>query len=182
MASALETYKQLAARIDEFAQRVAEQFPGDLTCHAGCDACCRHLTLFPVEVAALLEDFRTWPVEELQDLARSAASAGSDQGPCPLLGNRLCRVYRARPLICRSHGLPLLVREGDGTRVDRCPLNFVERESLPGGAILDLEAVNTALVSINRLFLAEARPAWAEGRERLSLAETVLLAAARLHS
>jgi len=172
---ALDAYRQLVARIDAFCHAVEERFADQLACRAGCDSCCRHLTLFPVEAAALVEALRSLPDAELASLQAIARHSASD-GPCPLLAAGLCRLYPARPLICRTHGLPLLVREEQGARVDRCPLNFTGCDSLPGSSILDLDALNQPLVAINRMFLASPPPGWPAGDRRLSLAEAILLA------
>lgn len=56
----------------------------------------------------------------------------------------LCIVYQARPLICRSHGLTILI---DG-KLDCCPLNYTTAAA-PLTHVLDLEKLNTVLVSIN---------------------------------
>ena len=170
---ALVAYRQLVAKLDAFCQSLSERFPEQLACRACCDSCCRHLTLFPVEAAALQEALRLLPAEQFTELQQRARQC-PDEGPCPLLQAGLCRLYAARPLICRSHGLPLLLREGDQTRIDHCPLNFTGCTSLPGSAVLDLEALNQPLVAINQLFLASPPPGWASGQERLSVAETIL--------
>jgi len=172
---ALEAYRQLVAKTDAFCRSVEERFAEQLACRAGCASCCRHLTLFPVEAAALVAGLRRLPAAELAGL-REIARQSTPDGPCPLLQAGLCRLYPVRPLICRSHGLPLLVREAGGVRVDRCPLNFTGCDSLPGSAVLDLDALNQTLVAINRLFLQSPPPGWPAERERLSLAETLLLA------
>lgn len=45
--------------------------------------------------------------------------------------------------------------EADERRVDVCPLNCRGVEQLPGEAVLDLERLNTLLVSVNVLYLKE---------------------------
>ena len=77
---------------------------------------------------------------------------------CPLLENNLCPLYAARPIICRTHGLPLLIEDAAGTRVDRCPLNFAGYAALPGNAVIHLERLNAALIIINRQFIARVFP------------------------
>lgn len=74
---------------------------------------------------------------------------------CPLLVADRCLLYEARPIICRTHGLPVLATEGDGRRIDVCPLNCRDIKQLPGQAVLNLEQLNTLLVSVNVLYLRE---------------------------
>jgi len=171
---AVAAYRQLVAKVDRFCHQVETAFAGEIACRAGCDSCCRHLSLFPVEAAALIETVRALPEAERRSLTALAEQA--DSAPCPLLAGGLCRLYAARPLICRTHGLPLLVETETGKQLDACPRNFTGLASLPGSAVLDLEALNAPLAAINRLFLADPPPGWPVELERLSLAGTLLLA------
>ena len=150
----LARYDQLVGRIDAHAAAVSQQFPQALACHAGCDSCCRHLSLFPVELAALSRELQRRPqAEQTAILAQLTAPAAG----CPLLLSGLCGLYAARPLICRTHGLPLLLAWADGgQRVDHCPLNFQGCDRLPGTAVLELERLNQLLVAINALFVQQA--------------------------
>ncbi len=94
---------------------------------------------------------------------------------CPLLAGGECLLYGARPLICRTHGLPLLVDDGAGRRVDFCPENFRGLESLPGEAVLDLERLNAALAAVDAHFAEEAFGGGKAPRRRLTLADALLL-------
>jgi uncharacterized protein len=88
----------------------------------------------------------------------------SDALACALLVDGRCSVYEQRPLICRSHGLPVAVADGpDGSlRVDHCPLNFTQSPP-PRPSILVLDAVNRPLA-----VLAEIT---SPGAERVALAD-----------
>lgn len=63
-------------------------------------------------------------------------------------------MYDRRPVICRTHGLPLLIRGEGEERRDCCPKNFVGHSlgDLPGSDLLDLERLNTILVAVNMVF------------------------------
>lgn len=167
----LANYYALRDRVDAFARRVTEGFATSLACRAGCDSCCRHLTLFPVEAYALAAALRLLPEGE-QAMIRARAQAATPAA-CPLLVDGVCRLYDARPLICRTHGLPLLVLAADSKSVDYCPLNFTTVASLPGWAVLDLEQLNGALIAVNALFVREFLAGDSDGR--LTIAEALLL-------
>ncbi len=139
------SYRELLARLDSFAEQVAAKHGTQIACGPGCAGCCRQaLELLPVEFYYL------------QAAAQSARLTRPVQpaDACPLLADGLCLLYAHRPVICRTHGLPLLM-EADGRQwADCCPENFksLELGDLPGGSLLHLERVNLLLVSINHVF------------------------------
>ncbi len=165
----LENYRALLERIDDLCARTVQQFAGHIACRAGCDACCRHLSVFAVEAAALKAALKSRPPEEADRIRRLAATAPS--GRCPLLHDGLCLLYEARPVICRTHGLPLMLSSEGEKSIDFCPENFKDLSSIPGSAIIDLERLNTMLAAINALYLQEF-----PGPERLTMASALALA------
>jgi uncharacterized protein len=170
----LRNYRGLLVRIDGFWAQVASSCPGQLACQEGCDACCRHLSLFWVEGAALGAALAQLSVDQVARIRQQARQA-SPAGACPLLHQGSCLLYSARPVICRTHGLPVLLSDARGARqLDYCPENFRGVANLPSGTILDLEVLNTTLATINRLFVAEFFPSTYSGPERLSIAEILL--------
>ena len=156
LADALAPYRALVAQVDHLCGRIVADYPGDLACRAGCGGCCTLQGVLPVEAASLALALRALPPADAADLKRRMAVAGAER--CPLLADERCPLYPVRPVICRTHGLPLRVEDEHGSRVDRCPLNFTGRTTLPGGAVIDLERLNQALVLANRHFLARCFP------------------------
>ena len=83
----------------------------------------------------------------------------------------LCGIYPVRPLVCRTHGLPVAFRDGGGgddedddgpppgVSVSFCPKNFTAAgpADLDFGAenTLDLDALNAALTEANLRYLRE---------------------------
>lgn len=165
----LENYLALLARVKELCRCTAEAFNAHITCRAGCDACCRHLSVFAVEAAALREALKELPPEK-GALVRSKARGADEDSPCPLLHDGLCLLYQARPIICRTHGLPLLLLRDGERSIDFCPENFQGLPSIPGSAVIDLERLNMMLATINALYL-QTHP----GPERLTIAEALAL-------
>jgi hypothetical protein len=154
---ALAPYRTLLAQVDQLCARIAAAYPDQLACRAGCSSCCSLQGVLPVEAASLAEALHRLPAAETERLRSRLASASGDDC-CPLLTEACCPLYAARPVICRTHGLPLLVEDAHGRRVDRCPLNFAGVETLPGSAVIDLETLNGALAAVNRHFLAGCFP------------------------
>ena len=170
----LTNYVALVAKVDLLCQGISREFGACIRCRPGCADCCRHLALFPVEACAIALAVRGLPPATRTELRQRAATATPD-GPCPLLDNGLCLLYGAPPLICRTHGYPFLTRSDGATSIDFCPQNFTGVSSLPGGAIIDLDQLNTTLAAINALFRSECPAGILPSQERLTLAEALLL-------
>ncbi len=174
IAGLLQPYHQLVAKADSHAFAVVENHGEQIACRPGCCDCCRLQTVFAVEAMVLALALEDLPPEELTALQAEVRTV--EDGECPLLQGGLCRIYAARPLICRTHGLPLLVEDEEGRRIDYCPQNFQGVTTLSGESVLDLDRLNLLLAAVNRQFLG----AWEEqgGRplpERLTLAAVVRL-------
>ncbi len=170
----LANYRQLVAKVDGHCAAVAASHAEHLACRPGCDACCRHLTVFAVEAVHLARRLAGLSSEARKALVQGAGQAAAT-GPCPLLAGNLCQLYEDRPLICRTHGLPLLVKGEDGSRIDFCPENFRGLEELPAAAVLDLERLNLMLAAINREFLSRLAEFGIQLPERLALHSALTL-------
>lgn len=170
----LSNYLQLSARVGDLCGQIEERCREHLSCHEGCDSCCRHLSLFWVEAVAL-----AWALKQADPAAaaeiRRQAQFSTSNGPCPLLVGGRCLLYAARPLICRTHGLPLLLERDGERRIDYCPLNFQQATTLPPGALINLETLNSTLTAINALFVKELFGPPGPPTERLTIAEALLL-------
>jgi Fe-S-cluster containining protein len=163
----LQNYLNLLGRVDELCGLTAARFGSQISCGPGCDSCCRHLSIFAVEAQALREALLAVSRQEASLIKQKAELAGPD-GPCPLLHDGLCLLYQARPIICRTHGLPLLISRDGESSVDFCPQNFRELASIPGSDVIDLDRLNAILAAINSVFLQHF-----PGPERLSIAQAL---------
>lgn len=146
----LERYRELAAKVDAFFARVADRHASDLRCAVGCASCChQRLTVTTVEADAVAELVRALPAEARARLGRAA-----DPGRCAALDDDgRCQIYAARPLVCRSHGVPIRLRApGSLPVVQACHLNFTAHG--PGAAdpdcILDQTTLSATLGMIDR--------------------------------
>jgi Fe-S-cluster containining protein len=170
----LLNYRDFVDKVNVLCRKIEAEYYEQMACRKGCDGCCLHFSLFWVEavnLAAALEELPESRVAQIREQARTA----SPDGPCPLLENGACILYGVRPIICRTHGFPILTREGDKPAIDFCPRNFRGVDSLPGDAVIDLDRLNTLLAAINAHFVSEFFQGKTPARERLTIAEALLL-------
>jgi Fe-S-cluster containining protein len=106
----------------------------------------------------------------IRELATTAT-----MGKCPLLDNGRCLLYEARPIICRTHGFPLLTTLGGEKILDFCPRNFKGVSTFPSNAILDLDLLNATLAAINAVFTVSVKESDCSTLGRMTMAETLLL-------
>ena len=146
----LDRYRELAAKVDAFFARVAARHASDLRCAAGCASCChQRLTVTTVEADAVVELVRALPEE-------ARARLGRDDHPerCAALDDDgRCQIYAARPLVCRSHGVPIRLRApGSLPVVQSCHLNFTARgpDAADPDCILDQATLSATLGMIDR--------------------------------
>ena len=170
-----EKLVQLRLRVDGHFDAALARTPGAFACAPGCDSCCRPgLSVFEVEAApiraALAELGQRDPAVRERVRAQGRASFLDH---CALLVDGRCSIYEQRPILCRSHGLPVAFsdpEDPEALRVDHCPLNFRnvrDAESIPRASILVLDALNQPLAVIAEL----AHP----GSRRIALAELATL-------
>jgi Fe-S-cluster containining protein len=147
----LQNYRTLLERVDRLCDRTWARFGSQISCRPGCDLCCRHLSIFAVEAQALRVALAALTEPE----ARFIRQKGEDATPnaCPLLHDGLCLLYQARPIICRTHGLPLLISRDGESVVDFCPENFRDLPSIQGSEVIDLDRLNAILVTINTVYI-----------------------------
>ena len=168
MSHHLDNYKQLISRIDALCSAIESALGEQITCTAGCSACCTAITIFPVEAAALRDALDTLPEDEAECIRQHAALNVSGER-CPLLSHDQCLLYHARPIICRTHGLPITYTEEHQQKSDCCPLNMTETDTVSGSNVVDLDKLNSLLVAVNSLYLSQAEEA--DCPERLTIYE-----------
>ncbi len=170
----LQNYHNLVGKIDSLCSEVLTQCADSISCHKGCDSCCRHFSVFWVEAVNLACYVANLP-EKQAALLRSKAETLADQDVCPLLLDGACAVYAARPIICRTHGLPILTRSDTTQSVDFCPRNFTRVDTIQGNLIIDLDTLNNTLVAINALFVSRYFDGSPPPTERLAIVDALFL-------
>ncbi len=156
VADILASYRVLRGYCDDAAGRVGERFGAAWQCREGCCGCCRLETVCGLEALVLLP------------LVSGQPAADANGGECCLLRDARCLAYPERPLICRTHGLPVVGRELTAGEIDCCPLNLPALsglDGLPAELVLDLDLVTENLMRLNlALFLLLGRPELAASR------------------
>ena len=152
----LAEYRALVGKVDDAVARAADRAGDQLTCRSGCASCCVDgLSVLPVEAFALAA-----AVEARVAAGHDLPAVRPTDDACVFLDvDNRCAVYEARPLLCRTHGLPLVT--GEPARgalrivddVSVCALNFPDRlptraDALDAGRLLQL------LVTVDRRFRA----------------------------
>jgi hypothetical protein len=141
----LDNYGKLCGYCDSFFLSIQKRYAGELKCKKGCSACCELHSVCGLEahaVAACLAKKRAPRLQKRKNRSK-----------CALCVNGECIAYQARPVICRSHGVPLLLDKGK-TVASSCRLNFTGRDlaALPRGYVLDTTAVTGNLIRLNMAF------------------------------
>jgi hypothetical protein len=159
-------FEELADKVDGFFARVADRHGADMQCTTGCSDCCHvRLTITAVEAAAIRAHAAAWTAEQRRNLA--------NQGPsdrCAALDAAgRCKIYPARPLVCRSHGVPIRLR-GALPVVQACHRNFT-RTAPDADCVLDQATLSATLYAVDA---AAAAAIGADPGQRIELA--VLLA------
>lgn len=166
-----ENYEKLVARVDELCQQIENRLAGHLACKSGCSSCCLEITIFPVEADALKHAFNELPELDKENIRRHLEAVPLSESCC-LLKDDCCLLYQSRPIICRTHGLPILYREDNVQKVDCCPKNRLAGITLTGSDLVDLDRLNSLLVAVNSLYLTQR--ADKKMPERMSIMEALL--------
>jgi Fe-S-cluster containining protein len=156
-------YRQFLEQVDKWAAEMVQRYKAHLACKKGCDLCCqRKFSVSAVEAYNIASLFRQLPAAVQRAVRKPKAS-------CAFLVNGACSVYEARPVICRTYGLPSLHRnEKTEAEISWCELNFTD---VPGDfafqadGIIDIDMLNMKLEGVNGLFMKES----GSGEERIPL-------------
>ena len=131
---------ELTAKIDGFFARVEARHGDDMQCLTGCSDCCHvRLSITTVEADAIRAYLANGHVHVNERPDRCAAL--DDDGRC--------QIYAARPVVCRSHGVPIRLREGSLPVIRSCHRNFTHTEA-QADCVLDQETLSTLVLAVDR--------------------------------
>lgn len=149
-----QAYNDFLRPLREEMAQLSTRYGGRLRCGPGCCDCCGELSVLPLEAARI-----TTALAGLSHAQQSRihARALSPARACPFLLDRLCAIYPARPLICRTHGLPVayINEEEAAIEVSACPHNFPPEAELEQDGLLFLDRHIQALQDLNQYFARE---------------------------
>lgn len=146
-------YHNLIFKIDKFCKRLEKHYKEHLVCKPGCSHCCEvERTVCSIEAYIVEQQLLTLSPEKIKRLKKLHRE---DDETCPMLFRKRCVIYPVRPIICRTHGLPILYREAERAFVDYCRLNFTtlpQGHELEENQILDMNPFNVELIEIDKAF------------------------------
>ncbi|MGQ7868870.1 YkgJ family cysteine cluster protein [Sunxiuqinia sp. sy24] len=154
MTSKFEKYHQLRNQVDQLSEQLSGLHQNHMACKKGCDLCCMDYDVFPIEYEAMKEALQNKQV----DMQKSI------DGSCIFLKDHMCQIYEQRPIICRTHGLPLLFMNDEQWELSACELNFTEfdDEDFTTENTFPLDKFNSKLFLLNQVFLKENNLSYSE--------------------
>jgi Fe-S-cluster containining protein len=145
-----QDYLSLRNEIDKLSGELADAHKKHMKCKKGCDMCCMDYSIFPIEFYFILNDLKGNKIE-------FSVGEKSKESVCVFLKNQVCSVYDQRPIICRTHGLPLLfMSEENQWELSACELNFTEFdfEDFSLDNTFEQDKYNSKLFMLNKEFIA----------------------------
>ena len=154
MKTAIEQYRQLVTSIDELAENLTGIHGEHIICAEKCFHCCANISVWPVEFYAIFDAIRSAGITEL---------LFDEDAQCGFLKDGLCTVYAYRPIICRTHGLPIVFLNDEVDppeySVSFCDDNFTRiddaKYEFNSTNTLNIDNLNSELYKINLAFLKE---------------------------
>lgn len=152
----LYKYRNLIFKVSSRCETLETLYREHLVCKPGCSQCCRvERTVLSIEgyiIERYLQKFSPQRIKRLRRLYKD-----SDE-TCPMLLKDRCVIYPVRPIICRTHGLPILYEEAGRAFIDYCRLNFTRlplHYEFAEQDVLDMNPFNLELIELDRYFVEE---------------------------
>ncbi len=148
-----EKYLKLLNEINSISQTLENEHKKHINCKSGCDLCCMDYSIFPIEFYFILEKLKK------QNPEMDSLEVGKSENECIFLKDHSCTIYNSRPIICRTHGLPLLYTNDDGEwELSTCELNFTKYkfEKFTPKNTFPQDKFNSKLFLINKEFISES--------------------------
>lgn len=140
-------YIILRNKIDQIAQQLFAQHHAHVQCKKGCDLCCMDYSIFPIEFYYIKSKLESEGLPALEKI--------TDEKSCVFLKNHECTIYNHRPIICRTHGLPLLYLNGETEEweLSACELNFTDFDDFDSDNTFPQDKFNSRLFLLNEEFI-----------------------------
>jgi len=143
-------FSLLRNKVDKTCNRLHLLHKNYTLCKNGCDTCCMNFSILPVEF---------YSIRNLIKDKKINIQHSNNPDDCPFLIDHSCQIYEFRPLICRSHGLPILTmdEEGEEWELSFCPLNFTSNEDdyFTHENCYEQDVFNSRLYMLNQEFISQ---------------------------
>lgn len=148
LSTLLDRYHALCQYCDDLFQRTVQTYRTHIQCAKGCAECCLLETVVPLEASVIAAYLQSAPAIPEQ----CCLPDQQQDSYCVFLNHQVCLIYPVRPIICRTHGLPIRYPEHEG--IDICPLNFRDGNlsALEDPFVLDADVITTNLLRLNLAF------------------------------
>ncbi len=146
-------YKILVNEIEQHTDILKNMHNKHMNCKNGCDLCCIDFSIFPIEYHYILNEIE-------KENTKHELERKSEGDICAFLKNHSCTIYQHRPIMCRTHGFPLIyANDDDEYELSACELNFTEFdfEDFTMENTLPQDKYNSKLFLLNREFIADFR-------------------------
>ncbi len=165
--SVLDNYNVLLKKTDEKSKEITTRYQEKIRCGKGCHSCCMPgLTVNGLERENIRQYLNAHPALAEKTEANAQANPHKGQRCSFLDAEGACLVYEARPIVCRSHGVPLKTALDPNAAVhisstemqlSVCSLNFSDMNLQDVGDhyFINLDTLNTILVLLNQQFDAK---------------------------
>lgn len=146
----LQQYAEFIVEVDARLDYLNQLQHKHLNCKPGCSLCCKiDRTVNLIEGYWLNQHYQQLNIKDKTAIQNQLG----DLNKCPLLINNKCMLYQNRPVLCRSHGLPLLYHDGLESGIGFCELNFLNGPiEFTDANILNMDAVNAKLMHIDQVW------------------------------
>lgn len=144
-------YKLLLTEIDNHSKKLETEHSKQMQCKKGCDMCCMDYSILPIEFHSIINDFK-------ENGVTPEISVRPKADECIFLVNHVCTIYNQRPIICRTHGLPLLfMNDNNEWELSACDLNFADYdfEKFTLDNTFPQDKYNSKLFMLNKEFVSE---------------------------
>ena len=150
MNKSFEQYELLRTEIDNLSQKLEKEHTKQMVCKKGCDMCCMDYSILSIEFHFILNSLK-------ESKLRPEIETQTKKGGCIFLKNHVCTIYNQRPIICRTHGLPLLfMNDNNEWELSACELNFTNYnfEEFTLDNTFQQDKFNSKLFLLNKEFVS----------------------------
>ena len=152
MKNIFKKYLELRNCIDSECSKLWKIHFKNMSCKSGCSSCCQAFKVLPIEHEFIKAQLAT---------TNFLINRDAKLKDCKFLVEDKCTIYEHRPIICRTHGYPLvrLNEEVQGYEVSYCNLNFknISLSFFNTDNVFFEDTYNSKLYQINKTFLDSAQ-------------------------